>query len=375
MLEHGRGLMPKFTISRGGKTLQTLTLEGEKIEVGSARTCQLFIDDLLISLRQAAFVKTADGFKVEALARTPSFSLNGRVVDQPLPLAPGDTIEIEGYQIRVDFERLAVAAAEQPPPPIDVNTDPAKTVFHIPIKPLGQLVIIAGPLKGLVRPLVPGEIKIGREQSQNDIVIRNDSKGEIDRSISRRHASIHVEGTSVSVEDQKSVAGTFVNGRQAPPKQRVMLKSGDQIEIRSAKESTVLRVELDAAGSVPPSSPPLSDLAPVPPISEVPLLLSDAPLPPPLAVTPLRATPPPLTPPPQRDPLPAWGPPPPEPIREPVDEPVGRQSRARPRATYGDNPFLPAEEASLLRSLPQWVWFAGGAALIILVVSLLLICR
>jgi pSer/pThr/pTyr-binding forkhead associated (FHA) protein len=366
--------MPKFTISRGSQELQTLTLEGEKIELGSARTCPLFLDDLLISLRQAAFVKTTGGYRLEPLARTPSLRLNGRVVDQASPVTPGDVVEIEGYQIRVDFEGPAVAAAEQPPPPIDLITDPAKTVFIVPIKPLGQLVVIAGPLKGTVRPLMPGEIKIGRDKDQNDIVIRNDSKGEIDKSISRRHASLHVEGTSVFVEDQKSVAGTFVNGRQAPPKQRIMLKSGDQIEIRSAKESTIFRLELEAPGSAPPASPPLSDLPPVPPLSEVPLPLSDAPLPPPLPVTPLPVKPRPLTPPPRRDPSPSWGPPP-EPIQEPADEPVVRPSRVRPRATFDDNLFLPSEEAGLLKSLPQWVWLAGGAALIILIVSLLLICR
>jgi pSer/pThr/pTyr-binding forkhead associated (FHA) protein len=354
--------MPKFTINKDGRTLQTLTFEGEKIELGSARTCQLFMDDLLISLHQMVFVKTPDGYRVEPIVRTPGFSVNGRVVGQPVPLTPGDVVEIEGYQIQVDFEALVVApVVEQTPIPLDVDTDSAKTVFHVK-RPLGQLVVVAGPLKGLVRPLVPGEIRIGRDQTQNEIILRNDSKGEIDKSISRRHASIHVDGSTVSIEDQKSIAGTFVNGRPAPPKQRMMLKSGDQIEIRSAKESTVIRVELDGPGSVEQSPPPLSIPAPLPPLSEVLPPLAASPLPPPLAPLP-------------RDSRPAWTPPP-EPTREPPPpERPERSSRARGRATFDDNPFQQVEDVSWYHTLPSWTWFAAGSAFIILVVSFLLICR
>ena len=360
--------MPKFTISKDGRTLQTLTFEGEKIELGSARTCQLFIDDLLISLHQMAFVKTPDGYRVEPIVRTPGFSVSGRAVGQPVSLKPGDIVEIEGYQIQVDFEALVVApVVEQTPIPLDVDTDSARTVFHVK-KPLGQLLVVAGPLKGLVRTLVPGEIRIGRDQTQNEIVLRNDSKGEIDKSISRRHASIHIDGSTVSIEDQKSIAGTFVNGRPAPPKQRMMLKSGDQIEIRSAKESTVIRVEFDAPGSVEQSPAPLSGPAPLPP-------LAASPLPPPLAATPPPLVPPPLAPLSQRDSRPAWTPPP-EPIREPpLPERPERSSRARGRATFDDNPFQQVEDVSWYHTLPSWTWFAAAAALIILVVSFLLICR
>ncbi|HLB30010.1 MAG TPA: FHA domain-containing protein, partial [Gammaproteobacteria bacterium] len=316
-------------------------------------------------------VKTPDGYRVEPVVRTPGFSVNGRAVGQPVSLLPGDMVEIEGYQIQVDFEALAVPPVTGPTPiPLEVDTDSAKTVFLVK-KPLGQLVVLAGPLKGLVRPLVPGEIRIGRDQSQNEIVIRNDSKGEIDKSISRRHASIHVDGSTVSLEDQKSVAGTFVNGRPAPPKQRMILKSGDQIEIRSAKESTVIRVELDAPGSLGQSPPPLSGPAPLPPLPEVLPPLSASPLPPPLAATP---SPPPLAPLPQRDSRPAWAPPP-EPVREQPPERPERSPRARARATFDDNPFQQVEDVSWYHTLPSWTWFAAGAALIILVVSFLLICR
>ena len=375
--------MPTFTIIKGGQTLQTLKLEDERIVIGADRSCRIFIDDLLISLKQAVFVKAAGGYQIEPIARTPSLTLNGRPVDQPSPVTDGDILEIEGYQIRVELGHRPVAPLQQAPPPpppevsvesvpppLDVLTDPAKTIFHVPVKPLGQLVVIAGPLKGTARPLSPGEeVRIGRDQSQNEIVIRADSKGEIDRSISRRHASIHVDGTNVFVEDKKSVAGTFVNGRQVPPNQRIPLKSGDLIEIHSAKESTVLRLELHAPTGAAPVAASHADLPPLSSVPDVPPPLADV-LPPPLS-SPRLSSPPPLTPPSRREPVPAWEPPPPE----PVPDEIRRPSRARARSSFDDNPFQPVEEPGWFASLPRWVLFAGGAGLIILVVSLLLICR
>ncbi len=362
--------MPKFIITKAGQTLQTLTLEGERIELGAARTCPLFIDDLLISLHQMAFVKSPEGYRVEPISRTPVMRVRGRAVDAPTELDPGDTVEIEGYKIQVEFD-LTTMPLPPEPIPLDASTDPAKTVFQI--KPLGQLTIIAGPLKGMSRPLVPGEIRIGRDQTQNEIVIRSDTKGEVDKSISRRHASIHVEGSNVYVEDQKSVAGTFVNGRQAAAKQRVLLKSGDQVEIRSAKESTIIRVEMLGAGTHD-APQPLPGPAPLPPLSDVLPPLSQAPLPPPLSSAPPPLTPPPLAPPPPRAPQPAW-PAPPEPVREVQPERSDRPSRVRPRATFDDNPFQQVEDVHWYSALPSWTWFAVGAGVIILIVSLLLICR
>ncbi|MBI5868661.1 MAG: FHA domain-containing protein [candidate division Zixibacteria bacterium] len=361
--------MPKFIVTKAGQVLQTLTREGERIELGAARTCPLFIDDLLISLHQMAFVKSPEGYRVEPISRTPVMRVRGRAVDAPTELDPGDTVEIEGYKIQVEFE-LTTMPLPPEPIPLDAGTDPAKTVFQI--KPLGQLTITAGPLKGMSRPLLPGEIRIGRDQTQNEIVIRSDTKGEVDKSISRRHASIHVEGSNVYVEDQKSVAGTFVNGRQAAANQRVLLKSGDQVEIRSAKESTIILVEMLGAGTH--VAPPLPGPAPLPPLSDVLPPLSQSPLPPPLSSAPPPLTPPPLAPPPPRAPQPAW-PTPPEPVREVQPERSERPSRVRPRATFDDNPFQQVEDVHWYSALPSWTWFAVGAGVIILIVSLLLICR
>ncbi|MEW5875926.1 MAG: FHA domain-containing protein, partial [Candidatus Zixiibacteriota bacterium] len=91
--------MPVFTISKGGKTLETLSLDGDRIEMGSANACRLFIDDLLISLKQAAFVRSGDGYDLEPLSRTPVVKVNGEPVTQRVKVPTGAVIEVEGYQI------------------------------------------------------------------------------------------------------------------------------------------------------------------------------------------------------------------------------------------------------------------------------------
>ena len=437
--------MPKFTISKDGQTLTSLQLDSERIELGSANTCSLFIDDLLLSLHQAAFLKSDDGYDIEPIARTPVFTMNGQVVDQRMKVVPDAVIEVEGYEIRVETGAVMAAGSaprvpepldlppEPPPlPPVEAPKEPpptpaykappvptaeekptppspprekslpplppplpsipepisgpapepppleppppqppvaespppmpplpppmedggsggeAPTMYVIPTKPIGQLVATAGPLQGKSWPLAGSELRIGREQNENDILLRFDPQGEIDTSISRRHASIHIEGDFAYVEDMGSVAGTFVNGRQINAGERIPLRSGDEIEIRSAKVSTVFRVELGQ-----PSAAPSPSLSAPPPMPE-----------------------------PRRDPIPRPPPPPPasqfEPPPEPqyasatplAEEPRGREprrqrERARP-ALDEDNPFAPREETGM----PRWIWFAIGGVVIVIAVVL-----
>jgi pSer/pThr/pTyr-binding forkhead associated (FHA) protein len=450
--------MPRFTISREGQTLNQLDLRDERIEMGSANTCKVFIDDLLVSLHQAAFVKTEAGYDIEPLARTPAMTLNGAKVEKRTPLPAEAAIEVEGYEIRVVTESRASAsqppsaAAPAPvkplsdlpppmpppppppppqppqqsppppplpkpdtlegapaapvkstetagqgsppplpplpplpdpvseekspgPPPVESGSPPplpplpqpdtgnrdtggeAPTVY-VSVHPVGQLVTVSGPLQGKTWPMMPGEIKIGRDQAKNDIVIRLDSSGELDTSVSRRHASILIEGETAYLVDQNSAAGTFINGHRANPGERIPLRSGDEVEIRSAKVSTVLRVELEGDASAPgPPPPPLPQSASQPPAA--------APYQPPPPPPPPRHQPPSQ---PERAPERARG-------RAEAEQPAGerrsrrRRERAAPRVD-DSNPFLPGKK----QGMPQWVWFAiaGAVVVIVLVVVFLL---
>jgi pSer/pThr/pTyr-binding forkhead associated (FHA) protein len=386
--------MPRFTITRDGKPIGQVDAHGDRIELGSARTCQVLIDDLLISLKQAAFVRssTADNFHVEAVSRVPAFSLDGQVVESPVEVRDGAVLTIEGYEIAIAYlpgevvnasasapapaaggqVRSYAPAVEQPlppplepelPPPLEAsqpkiaevtvtaplaappstpkpdNADMDRTVF---VRRVGKLVATAGPLNGQAWDLKSGETRIGRESGQNDIVIRFDAQGNVDNSISRRHASVHVIGDRIFVEDSGSAAGTFVNGSAVASRQRVEVRSQDLIEIRSSRESTLLRIELASTPS--PSAP------------------SPAPVPQPI---PIAAEPPPVrTPAPIHD-APRQG------DFGAEEPPVVR--RRRRESAAADNPFVPLEEPRSGGKIPKWGWIAAGAGIILLIVIVLLI--
>lgn len=69
-----------------------------------------------------------------------------------------------------------------------------------------QLVMKAGPTPGKAYALDKGEIKVGRDIS-NDIIIN-------DAEVSRKHARITIQGDSYVLEDLGSTNGTFVDGER-----------------------------------------------------------------------------------------------------------------------------------------------------------------
>ncbi|HEX8538684.1 MAG TPA: FHA domain-containing protein, partial [Cystobacter sp.] len=67
-----------------------------------------------------------------------------------------------------------------------------------------------------------GELKIGRQEGQNDLVLAEGG-------VSRRHSRFYLEGGKVMVEDVGSANGTFVDGQRITgmtvltPKSQVLL--------------------------------------------------------------------------------------------------------------------------------------------------------
>ena len=71
------------------------------------------------------------------------------------------------------------------------------------------LLVLAGPQFGEIFPLAPGrELLLGRRDDA-DVTIRDDG-------VSRRHATIRVEGEGALVADLGSANGLFVDGRRVP---------------------------------------------------------------------------------------------------------------------------------------------------------------
>ncbi|GBC88799.1 Putative serine protease HtrA [bacterium HR13] len=86
---------------------------------------------------------------------------------------------------------------------------------------IGKLIGVGGQVAGQTYSIPSQGIKIGRDPSKNNIVIRDDR-------VSREHAWIGLVGNQVVVRDLNSANGTFVNGVQINEK---ALKDGDSISI------------------------------------------------------------------------------------------------------------------------------------------------
>lgn len=86
------------------------------------------------------------------------------------------------------------------------------------------------------------ETKIGRDRRLNDIIIKKNSKGEIDQSVSRRQATIQLKNNEYILTDRRSKSRTAVNNRKLEPDEDIKLKPGDEIEIIGDRKSHILRL-------------------------------------------------------------------------------------------------------------------------------------
>lgn len=103
------------------------------------------------------------------------------------------------------------------------------------------LLSIYGPYTGKKYLLSNDVTRIGRDTKLNDIIIRKNSKGEVDPSISRRHATITRKEDGYYISDRRSKTRTFVNQQMLSETDEVKLEPGDEIEIVSDQKSTILR--------------------------------------------------------------------------------------------------------------------------------------
>lgn len=104
------------------------------------------------------------------------------------------------------------------------------------------LLAIHGPYIGKRYPLKRGDTKIGRDNTLNDIIIRNNEDGVLDPSVSRRHATVSYRNGQFFVTDKRSKTRTFVNQTKLEPTDEVVVHEGDEIEIVSDQKSTIFRL-------------------------------------------------------------------------------------------------------------------------------------
>lgn len=86
------------------------------------------------------------------------------------------------------------------------------------------------------------DTRIGRDGKVNDIVIKKNSRGKIDQSVSRRHATISFRNGRYYLLDKRSKSRTYLNQTKIEPTDNVEIEAGDEIEIVSDRQSHILRM-------------------------------------------------------------------------------------------------------------------------------------
>ncbi len=104
------------------------------------------------------------------------------------------------------------------------------------------LLCIHGYYLGRVFKLKASETRIGRDRKLNDIVIKKNSRGKIDQSVSRRQATITKKNNILYISDKRSKSRTFVNQQKLTKQDEIQINPGDEIEIISDRKSHIFRL-------------------------------------------------------------------------------------------------------------------------------------
>ena len=145
----------------------------------------------------------------------------------PQPAAPPPVKKAAPAPVAPSHQKVA-----QPPQteaPTVLQRPPAAT--EETVAPSIQMTCVVRMIGTTTHDLSPGTTTLGRAVSA-DILIH-------DKKASRRHAEIKVTGDTVTIEDQSSVNGTKLNGKEITG--RHQLKTGDQIAIGETEWTVEIR--------------------------------------------------------------------------------------------------------------------------------------
>jgi len=99
----------------------------------------------------------------------------------------------------------------------------------------GRLVCEKGPVQGKSWEVPQSGLSIGRDPSQNNVVVPDDH-------VSKVHVVVTPTSQGLMVEDKNSTNGTFINEVGAQGIRQKVLKSGDRI-ILGSKQAAIFRIE------------------------------------------------------------------------------------------------------------------------------------
>lgn len=289
--------MLKILVKRKAEVSQEYIIPPEKksITIGSELNNDLIIDDKKVSMNHAEIQREDAGYFITDLRSAFGTHLNGELIKEQVKIQPGDTIQIGQHTLLFQEEHgsdeessLSASAtslleneddllgpitkkdlfAEENQfenvratslgigsgaPEVTEQTSQSmnpvleKSAGALSTKNVGRktnhyLLSVYGPYAGKKFQLNNTETKIGRDTKLNDIIIRHDKHGNMDPSISRRHATVFYQDSQYFVSDKRSKTRTFVNQNKVSENDRLPLYTGDEIEIVSDQQSSIFRL-------------------------------------------------------------------------------------------------------------------------------------
>ncbi len=89
-------------------------LDRDEVVVGRSKSADVTVADRYLSRRHVRFAHTADGWLVEDLGSRNGTFLNGRRIDSPAPVAPGDVVSVSASILRLLDHAAEVPQGEEP---------------------------------------------------------------------------------------------------------------------------------------------------------------------------------------------------------------------------------------------------------------------
>ena len=285
--------MPRLILKKKAEIVREFDFPPSKqaVFVGTNPDNDIVVLDKRVSMRHLKIELKKDTFYLEDLESAFGTHLNGRQIETPVKLANGDLIIIGEYTIEFELtpilekhkseqsfevigetatrtsEGLANGFSHQTNGAsmsgdefyeFDEISDSSSLLGGIADGNFSQkpksyyLLSIYGPYTGKRFALKQGETRIGRDNSLNDIVIRNNEQGSLDPSISRRHATISYQNGTFVVSDKRSKTRTYVNQIKIGAEDTVPVYEGDEIEVVSDQKSTIFRMLADGDYDISP---------------------------------------------------------------------------------------------------------------------------
>ena len=272
--------MPKIVVKRKAEVYKEFPIRPflSRITVGSEGDNDLIISDKKVSMHQFIIEKESNQYFITDTNSAFGTILNGKKIEKRNRLSSGDVIRIGDHSLIFEntiFENnnngiidnskrepreekkpatnpntvninLAKSSEKSESPDIDVvketKAEADKDIQKDKINPTPHyLLTIFGPYLGSKYRLNLGTTKIGRDKTLNDIIINKATNGEIDTSISRRHATILYEDDNYFIMDKRSKTRTRLNRRELKEDDLLQLSPQDEIEIVSDQMSTIFR--------------------------------------------------------------------------------------------------------------------------------------